>query len=122
MLNKAMMELKPCPCGKTPKVVIVCNQGQHKWNHAYPGCCGEWFIEFRQGNETEPEKIMQLAIAEWNRTPRASGWISVEDFNRFLDIADQAVSSPSRGAQAALKNAVTFYRNNQPSEPPDKEG
>lgn len=66
------MELKQCPCGKTPTALNLMGNGQGvKWAWASGNCCSEWWIEFRTGYESlESEKCMEYAIKSWNETVR----------------------------------------------------
>jgi hypothetical protein len=64
------MELKNCPCGKTPESLGVEDTGQGgKWADVVPDCCGEWRIEFRTQYETG-NKLYALAVEAWNDVPR----------------------------------------------------
>lgn len=66
-------EIKPCPCGETPKELGLNYNGQgSKWATAVGTCCGEWEVEFRTGYEAlDSEKCMEYALEAWNRAPRA---------------------------------------------------
>ena len=64
-----MSELKPCPCGETPKELHVYDGG--KWAYASGDCCDDWSVEFRTGYETNQTKLKALAAVAWNETPRA---------------------------------------------------
>ena len=68
-----MADLKPCPCGETPKELGLNYNGQgSKWATAVGTCCGEWEVEFRTGYEAlDSEKCMEYALEAWNRAPRA---------------------------------------------------
>jgi len=68
MKNK--VELKPCPCGMTPKNLSL-KDPCLKWAYACGSCCGEWNIEFRTNyDKLDTAECMELAVNEWNRTPR----------------------------------------------------
>jgi len=67
-----MVELKPCPCGKTPDRINYFGDTRQKWTEASADCCGEWLFEFKTNYETRKNKIDQMAIAAWNDLPRAS--------------------------------------------------
>lgn len=61
-----------CPCGRVPKSLHISDAGQGgKYALVYPGCCGEWTIEFRTAHHNLLSKeTMDLAIAAWNAAPR----------------------------------------------------
>jgi len=67
------MNLKPCPCGKTPERLCISDAGQGgKWANVSGYCCGEWTIEFRTSYEAlDSDKCMEYAIQAWNESPRA---------------------------------------------------
>ncbi len=67
-----MIELKPCPCGKTPTGLII-ESTNAKWFRCSGICCGEWEIEFRSNyNNPNPDsdEAEKLAIKAWNDAPR----------------------------------------------------
>lgn len=68
-----MADLKPCPCGKTPNMLVTMdgNQGG-KWHTAFGDCCGDWAIEFRAslGSDHNSTENKARAIEEWNNVPR----------------------------------------------------
>jgi len=65
-------ELKPCPCGKTPKNLIITDAGQGgKWANVYGECCAEWMLEFRTDyHRLDSDECMELAIKWWNDATR----------------------------------------------------
>ena len=67
-----MTDLKPCPCGVTPKNLSITDAGQGmKWAHVCGDCCGEWETEFRTSyNAFDSPECMEIAIQAWNETPR----------------------------------------------------
>ena len=67
-----MNELKPCPCGQTPTILILNDTGQgSKWAEAKGDCCGTWGVEFRTlYRPLDDPRCMLLAIDEWNEAPR----------------------------------------------------
>lgn len=66
------MKLKPCPCGKTPTLLFIADNGS-KWAYVSGSCCGEWHIEFRtQYHRIETDECMELAIEAWNTAERSS--------------------------------------------------
>ena len=69
-----MEELKPCPCGETPKELSISDAGQGgKWANVSGDCCGEWTIEFRTTYKAlDSAECMRLAIEAWNESPRAA--------------------------------------------------
>lgn len=68
-----MSDLKPCPCGQTPKRLHIYQGNCSKYAFAYGSCCGEWHIEFRTDyKELDSPECMKLAIQAWDATPRAT--------------------------------------------------
>lgn len=67
-------DLLSCPCGETPKKLIICDAGQGgKWANVTGDCCAEWTIEFRtQYEKLDSNECMELAIEAWNEAPRAN--------------------------------------------------
>lgn len=62
-----MRVLKPCPCGKTPGVLVISEGGIYKYATVTGDCCSEWMIEFRTGYHiTTSDECMLLAIVAWN--------------------------------------------------------
>ena len=62
--------LEPCPCGKTPSELFICDTGQGgKYADVCGDCCAEWKIEFRQDYQSG-DKAMELATYAWNTTTR----------------------------------------------------
>lgn len=67
------MNLKPCPCGQTPTVLLIQEELSPlpilKYARCTGNCCAEWEIEFRndykKGNES-----MARATQAWNDAPR----------------------------------------------------
>lgn len=65
------MELKPCPCGKTPKEVLIYGEDRDKWAFAYGDCCGDWHVEFRMHYlNVGSKEARKLAAEAWNEAPR----------------------------------------------------
>jgi len=66
------MNLKPCPCGETPKKLHISHNGQgDKWMECSGSCCGSWLVEFKAYYHDEnSEECMGLAIEEWNEAKR----------------------------------------------------
>ena len=69
-----MDDLKPCPCGQTPKnLCIVPSADGSKWAYVYGGCCGDWNIEFRTNyNRLDSDECMKIAIEYWNDAERGN--------------------------------------------------
>ena len=69
-----MKDLKDCPCGKTPKNLIITGAGQGgKWAYVGGDCCEDWEIEFRTGyNNLESDECKIFAKDSWNEAKRAS--------------------------------------------------
>ena len=74
-----MIELKPCPCGKTPKGLHVVTNTSGKWAQVCGDCCNEWSIEYRNGYAEGKEQYV-LAVEAWNESPR-----DTRDNNAMLD-------------------------------------
>ena len=63
--------LKPCPCGQTPKTLIIQEGQACKYAWVGGGCCGEWFVEFRTNyHGLDTAKCMEQAAAAWNGSER----------------------------------------------------
>lgn len=82
-----MQNLKTCPCGETPKSLLLVDNGA-KWAYATGDCCNEWHIEFRTGyNKLESSECMALAVEAWNlatRKPSNAAWSRlVEGWAKF---------------------------------------
>ena len=66
-----MSELKQCPCGETPKTLLVVRGDTCKWAFVTGGCCNEWHIEFRSNYlDIESPELMVRAEKAWNEAPR----------------------------------------------------
>lgn len=64
-------ELKPCPCGKTPKKLCIEDGQSCKYAWACGDCCNEWSVEFRTHYwKLDSIKCMELANNAWNQAPR----------------------------------------------------
>jgi len=61
------MELKPCPCGKVPKKLLIGQRDSDIWTYVSGDCCGIWEVEF-----SASEECMKYAIEAWNDAPRQS--------------------------------------------------
>ena len=61
-------KLHPCPCGKTPTMVIV-NSGRVKWAYVCGNCCNGWWREFRADYATG-EVLVAKAAKAWNEASR----------------------------------------------------
>jgi len=67
-----MQNLKPCPCGETPKSLRIADNGS-KWAYVSGNCCDEWSIEFRtQYHRINTDECMALAVEAWNAAGRSS--------------------------------------------------
>ena len=65
-----MVKLKSCPCGETPKSLLLVDNGV-KWAYATGNCCNEWHVEFRtRYNKLESDECMALAVEAWNLATR----------------------------------------------------
>ena len=67
------MELKPCPCGKTPEKLSICEGSTYRWRIVMGDCCGEWTIEAGvrdlYGDDDE-QKLYDRCAQAWNAAPR----------------------------------------------------
>lgn len=66
------MEIKRCPCGMTPKKLIImdANQGG-KWAQVSGDCCGYWEIEFHADyHALDSKECYERAVEWWNEAPR----------------------------------------------------
>lgn len=68
-----MVELARCPCGEIPHSLgIISEQSTPKCDLVTGNCCSEWKIEFINNYHlTNSDQCMELAIAAWNKAPRA---------------------------------------------------
>lgn len=64
------IHLEPCPCGKTPDLLIIEMPERAKWGRAFGDCCSEWAIEFRNGYTADGKVSQKRAAKAWNETPR----------------------------------------------------
>lgn len=65
-----MQNLKPCPCGKIPDILLISDNGV-KWAYVFGDCCNEWHVEFRTAyNSIESDECMVLAVEAWNLAKR----------------------------------------------------
>lgn len=64
------IHLEPCPCGKTPKMLMVELETSKKRGHTFGDCCGEWMIEFNNNYNVDKEKMADKAKVAWNRATR----------------------------------------------------
>ncbi len=62
--------LEPCPCGKTPNMLMVELETSKKRGHTFGDCCGEWMIEFNNNYNVDKEKMADRAKVAWNRATR----------------------------------------------------
>lgn len=74
------VEIKPCPCGRTPTTLSVTPGDTYRWAKCggmigETGCCGVWEVEFRRPSrafELDGPEVLAVAIEAWNLAPRAS--------------------------------------------------
>ena len=69
------MELKNCPCGKTPKSLLLEHHSAKHWL-AYGDCCNEWIVEVKIPWTAEEDERIRLASEAWNATPRSTTYPS----------------------------------------------
>ena len=63
--------MKPCPCGETPKKIVIEGDDRAKWARCYGDCCGEWIVEYRNNyNRIPSDEAQTLAEQAWNDAPR----------------------------------------------------
>ena len=79
-----MKDLKPCPCGKTPKKLIISDAGQGgKWAYVGGDCCEDWEIEFRTDYYAlDDPKCERLAIQCWNEAER--GFVALSKIEELI--------------------------------------
>lgn len=65
-----MNNLKPCPCGQTPKKLNIVREKYSKFIYASGTCCGFWEIEVRVGTNEDYDEVYRIAVAGWNAAPR----------------------------------------------------
>ena len=65
------MNLKPCPCGQTPKQLFITQGDSLKYAYVSSYCCGKWRIMFETNYYAFGSVfLMNLAIQAWNDAPR----------------------------------------------------
>jgi len=64
------IHLEPCPCGETPKMLMLELNQDRKRGHVFGDCCGEWQIEFNNNYNVDKEKMADKAKVAWNRATR----------------------------------------------------
>ena len=74
--NTKLPDLKPCPCGKVPKMLMIQCQERAKYGQMTGDCCGEWTIEFKNGYESDKQVSLNKAVEAWNGAPRAGNEVS----------------------------------------------
>ena len=63
-----MSELKKCPCGKVP-VIMVIESEVNKYVFAAGDCCGDWLIEVRV-DYAQGQTLHNIVNRAWNETRR----------------------------------------------------
>jgi hypothetical protein len=65
------VKLAQCPCGQTPKALLLeMPPKPAKHGRALGNCCASWGIEFFNAYK-EGEETVQRASEAWNMAPRA---------------------------------------------------
>lgn len=80
--------LKECPCGKTPKELVIYESSSTcKYYWVGGDCCNDWHIEFRTDyHDADSPECMELAIRAWNDAPRGKNeWRPIEEYDRKRD-------------------------------------
>ncbi len=67
-----MIKLKPCPCGKTPEKLNICDGDTFRWRIVSGDCCGEWMIEVKVPTLSKPIDYdeYEWCCQDWNDAPR----------------------------------------------------
>lgn len=88
MTKQILKDVKPCPCGQTPKELFITNVNSGtKYAYVYGSCCSQWEVEFRtEYRDADSDECMQLAIEAWNEAPR----FNIEP---LLEIAEAAMKA-----------------------------
>ena len=67
------VELAQCPCGVTPKRLVLQDGDTYRWMYITGDCCHEWMLEGRRHRSQLPlddEINLQLAVDTWNGAMR----------------------------------------------------
>lgn len=64
------IHLEPCPCGKTPMMLMMELDRDKKRGHVFGDCCSEWMIEFSNNYNVDKDKMAEKAKTAWNRASR----------------------------------------------------
>jgi hypothetical protein len=66
-----MSDLLPCPCGQTPKELLIEEGYISKYAYVSGQCCNEWEAQFITNySALDSDECMELAIKRWNSLPR----------------------------------------------------
>ena len=62
--------LTKCPCGETPTVIVVLENGHYgSCAFAVPDCCDEWAVQFNTEYQVGIA-LKPLAVRAWNKAKR----------------------------------------------------
>jgi hypothetical protein len=106
--QKPDIELRPCPCGKTPEGLFITDHegGSGKWKYVRGNCCGAWEIEYRSGYLKGVEDL-RLAAFAWNQAPREG-----DEEPKYADVSDDtrqaAINALRRASAHARRTGVSL--------------
>ena len=108
-----MRNLKPCPCGDTPKRLILSESPSGvKWAYASGDCCGSWEVEFRtQYNPLNSQPCKELAREAWNSNPR--GEQRFKDFEEWWKTLPPYVIQFLPGYKNYFRSAFAAGKNSE---------
>ena len=68
------VNIKPCPCGKTPEKLIISEGSTHRWRYVSGDCGCGWETEARIITYNQPEGYDEYTdcVEAWNELPRAT--------------------------------------------------
>jgi len=72
-----MPDLKPCPCGRTPKRLCVAPGSTYRWLYVQGDCGCGWMLKARStGYKATEESDYEAAVKEWNDMERSTNPIT----------------------------------------------
>lgn len=64
------IQLKPCPCGVVPRMLMINCADRAKYGQMTGDCCGEWTVDFKNGYASDKQVTQLKAVTAWNDAPR----------------------------------------------------
>ena len=107
-----MNSLKPCPCGKVPKEMLVENYAVSGSKvMAVASCCMRWPVPFFIGyKRVSIEQAQKMAEAAWNEAPRGDKPTKVIANDAIRGIIEQAhmAGQADAGVDPGYSNAQAY--------------